>query len=88
MSRLSSETSRGIFHQLANVPGGSGVKTVIENHDAWLHNLAAEIEITSAIRAAAAHRLRPARIARRLARQRQSLASLVTHLPARLSTAG
>ena len=88
MSRLSSETSRGIFRQLADVAGGSGVKTVIENHDAWLHNDATEAEITSAIRAEAAYRSRPPEIARRIDAQRRALVGLVTALPARISTAG
>jgi len=88
MRTLGSQDSKGIFRQLAAIPGASGVKTIIENHDAWLHNAAAEAEITAQIRAIALYRLRPAEVMARLAAQREALAPLVTRLPMRFSHTG
>ena len=78
--------TKAIFQQLGNTPGGQGVKTIIENHDAWLHN--DEIQISVALRAQLVAQRRPESVARRIEAQRSRLDRLVTRLPMRLSTAG
>ena len=80
--------TKGIFEQLADTDGSTGVHTVIENHDAWLHNAAVQLHITAAIRTQLARSPRPEITARRIELQRQKLQSLVTRLPIRLSSAG
>lgn len=88
MRSLSSQQSKGIFRQLADVAGGAGVKMVIENHDAWVHNDEVEAEITIALCQATAARPRTPELSRRLAAQRRALAPLVNILPSALSHAG
>ena len=87
MRQLASEQSRGIFRQLADLPGPTGVKTVIENHDAWLHNNEAQDEVTVALRQAAESRPKSPQVARRIMAQRQALNGMVVHLPHALSSA-
>lgn len=87
MRQIQSEQSRGIFRQLANLSEPTGVKTVIENHDAWLHNADVEEEIALAL-LALEHRSRPAETTKKMQAQRQALAGLVTRVPCRIASAG
>jgi hypothetical protein len=80
--------SKAIFEQLADTDGAMGVRTVIENHDAWVQNAAVQLNITAAMRAQLARTPRPEIVNRRIELQRQKLQSLVTRLPIRLSSAG
>jgi hypothetical protein len=79
---------RGLFHQLAHTPGSAGVKTIIENHDAWLHNHELSALVSPAMRLEIVHRARAAGLTERIATQRAALAPLLTRLPRRLSDAG
>lgn len=88
MQTTLNHNSRAIFRQLAAVPGASGVKTIIENHDAWLHSEETEAEITAALRLEAVCRPRSASLNARLEANRQALSSLVVQLPSRLAHAG
>lgn len=88
MRRIARTHSKAIFRQLSQTEGATGVKTIIENHDAWLHNADVQAEITVATRLAVLNRPRGEVTAQRIARQRQSLAALTTRLPHRLSHAG
>jgi hypothetical protein len=75
-----------VFAQLANTPGSGGVKTIIENHDAWTHADAVFARLDMTLRARleqSTDALRKARIER----QRHALASLVTRLPSRKAAA-
>ncbi|MGN6366981.1 MAG: hypothetical protein ACTHN5_01845 [Phycisphaerae bacterium] len=80
--------SKAIFEQLSDTDGAEGVRTVIENHDAWLQNAAVQLNITAAMRAQVARTPRPEIVNRRIELQRQKLQALVTRLPIRLSSAG
>lgn len=80
--------SKAIFEQLADTDGAQGVRTVIENHEAWLQNTAVQLNISAAMRAQLARMPRPELVSRRIEKQRQALQSLVTRLPLRLSSAG
>ena len=88
MRELSSQQSKGIFRQIAEVDGAQGVKTVIENHDAWVHNDEVLEAIDAAMQMAAAARPRGPELTQRIARQRAALGSLVTRVPLRFSNAG
>lgn len=76
------DDTQALFRQLAAVPEPQAVKTLIENHDAWSHGDLVESAAPWLRRHAA--NLDPARRARIL-QQRQTLAPLVTRLPARLA---
>ena len=78
--------TKAIFKQIGSTPGGLGVKTIIENHDAWLHN--DEIQFTVALRTQLMAQRRPEAVARRIEAQRSGLDRLVTRLPVRFATAG
>ena len=78
--------AQDVFAQLARTPGSGGVKTIIENHDAWTHADAVYARLDLALRARleqSTDALRKARIER----QRHALAPLVTRLPSRTSAA-
>jgi hypothetical protein len=79
--------TKAIFEQLADTDGADGVHTIIENHDAWLHNAAIHIQINAAMRAQLARAPRPEIVSHRIQTQRQKLQSLITRLPMRLSSA-
>ena len=80
--------TQDIFEQLARTDGSGGVKTIIENHDAWTHNTAIEQALSAAVISRLAHMPRdPAREAR-IERQRHALASLSVRLKSRYSSAG
>ncbi len=79
--------TKAIFQQLGDTPGTMGVKSIIENHDAWVNNAAVQLEITAAMRLQLARQPRGAQVAARIEAQRQRLQSLVTTLPRRISTA-
>ena len=85
------EDSKLIFQQLAQAddaaPGG-GVRTIIENHDAWTHNASILSQLSIALRTHLTYASRPAPISQRIARQQRRLQSLVTTLPTRLPAAG
>jgi hypothetical protein len=78
--------SQDVFAQLAVTDGNGGVKTMIENHDAWTHAEQVQAAMDAAVRA---HLQRPLDVARqaRIARQRDALARLTTRLPARHAAA-
>jgi len=80
MRTLSSEHSKGIFRQLASVEGATGVKTIIENHDSWVHNAQVQAEIACLM-----VRPQPA-VAQRIARNQQALAPLIHCLTPRSLT--
>lgn len=80
--------TKAIFQQLRATDGATGVKTIIENHDAWLHNEDVCDEITVALRTQLSAQRRPDSVHQRIVAQRDQLARLVTRLPFRLSTAG
>jgi hypothetical protein len=85
MNRLAD--SKSIFEQLADTDG-QGVQTLIETHDAWVHNTAVLAQITAALRAQLAQTPRPASVSRRLAEQQHALQPLVITIRRRLATAG
>jgi hypothetical protein len=80
--------SREIFRQLADVDGNAGVRTLIETHDAWVHNTAVLTQIDAVVRMQVARSPRPESIEDRIARQRQALSALVMKLPRKNRTAG
>ena len=80
--------TKAIFEQLADTDGSEGVHTIIENHDAWLHNTAIQIKIDAAMRAKLARAPRPESVSRQIDLQRRKLQCLVTRLPLRISSAG
>lgn len=88
MAASLSQQSKGVFAQLSNVAGGAGVKVVIENHDAWLHNAETYAEVSAAVRLQAQHAARNQATAARLEKQRQALAALAIKLPVRQASAG
>jgi hypothetical protein len=88
MRHLASEQSRNIFRQIAAVPGPAAVKTVIENHDAWLHNQDAVDELDAMLRRAVECRHRTDEQTRRIAAQRQALSAVAVVLPRSLANAG
>ncbi len=51
--------TKEIFQQLADVDAPMGVKTIIENHDAWVHSDPIRRQITAALRTQLAHAPRP-----------------------------
>ena len=78
--------AQDVFAQLARTPGSGGVKTVIENHDAWTHADATYVALNATLRARleqSADVLHKARIER----QRQALTPLVTRLASRTAAA-
>jgi hypothetical protein len=88
MRTLSSEQSKGIFRQLADVEAPAAVHTVIENHDAWVRNETVADEVTAALQIVAAGKPRSAAVMQKIAAQRRALLSLTTCLPSRLLYAG
>ena len=80
------DDTRALFAQLAAIPGALGVKTLIENHDAWAHSEALPAMTVAWARVAAMPR-NPA-LEARIARQRQVLEPLVTRLSMRYASAG
>jgi hypothetical protein len=80
--------TKAIFQQLRATDGATGVKTIIENHDAWLHNEDVRAAITIALRTQLTAQRRPDSVQQRIAAQRDQLARLATRLPLRLCTAG
>jgi hypothetical protein len=88
MRKLASEHTKGIFRQLGGVEGATGVKTIIENHDAWVHNAQVQDQITQAMRMQTMHKPRMAGVSERIARNRAALSGLVQRLPMRVGTAG
>jgi hypothetical protein len=80
------QDTQSLFAQLAAVPGAQGVKTLIENHDAWTHS-----ETLAALKAAwtrlAAQPRDPA-LQTRIARQQKTLAPLLTRLSVSYASAG
>lgn len=85
MPTLLSQSSKALFRQIAGAPGPSGVKALIENHDAWLNNGSVQQEITAALRHQLTHTPRPADIAQRITNQARALSGLAIALPVRLS---
>ena len=83
-------STQAIFRQLAHAhgPASDNVKTVIENHDAWLHNADAQIAVSAALRLHLARSPRPESVTRRIFQQRASLDALVTRVATRFSSAG
>jgi hypothetical protein len=79
--------SHDIFQQLAQSDGPAGVKVLIENHDAWLHNQEADAPLIAALRVAAAQSVRDPARASRIERQRHNLQHLVTRLRIRTAAA-
>jgi len=80
--------TKQIFEQLADTDGSHGVKTLIETHDAWVHNEAVLSQISVAMRAQLARTHRPDAVARRIQQQRETLARLVLGRPQRSRSAG
>ena len=80
------DDTQALFGQLAAIPGALGVKTLIENHDAWAHGEAMATMAAAWARVAAMPR-NPA-LEARIARQRQALEPLVTRLSVRYAAAG
>ena len=64
------------------------MKNVIENHDAWTNNDATADEVTIALQRATAARVHTPEAQKRIGQQKRALASLVTSVPSRLSSAG
>lgn len=85
MQSRSSE-SRAIFAQLRAEPRAA-VRSVIENHDAWLHSASVQAEIDATITRRLAGQPRLAAVAQRIAEQRQALAALVVRMPAHVGKA-
>ena len=85
MANLLTHQSKALFRQLADAPGPSGVKTLIENHDAWLNNTAIQSEISVALRHQLTHTPRPTETAQRITNQRRALAVLAIPLPVKLA---
>ena len=79
MGILSSQQSKGIFRQLADVDGGAGVKTVIENHDAWVHNESIAAEINATIVLAAAGKQRSDAVRDKILHQRALLGTELSY---------
>lgn len=91
MSSMTTDNSAAIFQQLAalrDVADSAGVKTVIENHDAWLHAEHAERSIPVLAKAQVAYLRSTHPDQPRLERQCRQLSSLVVRLPVRVSLAG
>ena len=86
MRRLSH--TKSIFGQLRDTDGATGVKTIIENHDAWVHNDEVRAEITAALRARVGGQWRGDATMARIEAQRAKLASVVTRLQVRVGAAG
>jgi hypothetical protein len=80
------DDTQALFGQLAAIPGALGVKTLIENHDAWAHSEALPALAAAWARVAAMPR-NPA-VEARIARQRKALEPLVTRLSVRYASAG
>jgi len=80
------EDTQALFGQLAAIPGALGVKTLIENHDAWAHSEALPAMAAAWARLAALPQS-PA-LAARITRQRKALEPLVTRLSVRYASAG
>jgi hypothetical protein len=78
--------AQDLFAQLARTPGSGGVKTIIENHDAWTHADSVYARLDRTLRT----RLEQCSDALRKARidhQRHTLAPLVTRLSSRSAAA-
>jgi len=89
MSANQRTDSKAIFLQMRALPPGSaGVRSIIENHDAWLNGAATWFHIDAAAKAELQCRATTGPQAPRIQAQRRALQSLVTPLPMRLSTAG
>jgi hypothetical protein len=80
--------TKEIFAQLADTDGSNGVKTLIETHDAWVHNEAVLEQISVAMRAQLARAQRSDALTRRIERQRDALANLVVRRPRQALSAG
>ncbi len=80
--------TKEIFAQLADADGAAGVQAIIENHDAWVNNEGVQRAITAAMRVQLERAPRGEVVARKIARQRESLAGLVTGVAGRMSSAG
>ena len=72
--------AQDVFAQIASTDGSGGVKTIIENHDAWTRCESVQAAVTAAVRARLERPLDAGREAR-ISRQRAALAPLVTRLP-------
>lgn len=77
--------TQAIFRQLAACDSPGGVRTIIENHDAWSQGDELERAVTLAARR---QMLRGGFNESRVARQRARLRAVVVTLPARVSSAG
>jgi len=80
------QDTQSLFAQLAAVPGTQGVKTLIENHDAWTHS-----ETLAALRAAWSRltaQPRDPALQARITRQQKTLAPLITRLSVPYASAG
>jgi hypothetical protein len=88
MPPIDETDSKSIFAQLGQLPAGcAGVQAVIENHDAWLHSGATLLSFDAGTRAELERRAASGLQWQRIQAQRQALRSVVTSLPARLSSA-
>lgn len=72
--------SQAIFRQLGEVKEPNAVHTLIENHDAVLHNDVALSQLNALTRARLDSQARSPEVAARIARQRAALRPLVVSL--------
>lgn len=79
--------TQAIFQQLAGADRAA-VKTLIENHDAWGNSDRMGNALSLAVRARLLKMPRDGVTLARIERQRQALATLVTRLKTRISSAG
>lgn len=80
--------SQAIFRQLGEVKSPDAVHTLIENHDATLHNEQAWQELSTLTLAKLSSAPRDPEIAARIARQRAALRPLVVNLSRKQLQAG
>jgi len=81
------DDSQDIFAQLAQTDGAQGVKTIIENHDAWSNSEVVQAAVHTHIWGRMGLAKDPVRLAK-VERQRAALRSLVVHPATRTLAAG
>jgi len=80
MKSPSRHDSQALFRQLSQVPEPGAVHTLIENHDAALHNEQILMRLSTMTLARMGCKPRDAQIAARIAKQRAALRPLVMNL--------
>ena len=82
------DDTKALFAQLADIPGTQGVKTLIENHDAWHHNDRILTAADATLRSRLINLQTDPVCLARIQQQRLRLQTLATQIGQRYASAG